>query len=165
MTIMQRNMFLLLLKIFFIAKTTRFTTAKNFPSRMWGVPSDITKPWQDQGAIKYLLTPGFRGRNETDALEDLKHVWDTPDNVFNSYPSNLILLEEAQHYRWTPGDWIIHFASCKFYSYCLDLVKFYHEYSLCNVTGVFDPPLPKPAKSTTTTTEIASASDGSDNSS
>jgi hypothetical protein len=100
--------------------------ARSFLRRLWAVPAYLARPFQDQGAMIHLL---FRAAT---AAQDLAHVWNVDNNFLNAYPENLIREEKDVVYAhdWAT-DWIVHFASCKYFDQCLDWARFYFAESAC----------------------------------
>lgn len=115
--------------------------SQNILRRMWGTPPALTKPFFDQGSLRWLIdVTGFRGRDREEASIDRNHVLDFDDNFFNSYPQNFIHRERDIGDEWTPGDFAVHGASCKFYPFCMDWIKYFYELAQCNNAHSFDPP-------------------------
>ena len=106
------------------------TFTQGFVKRMWGVPRELAQPFWDQGAMKYLLYRGIRGRDEKAADYDYSHL-DITDEV-NRYPIGLLLFgRNHDHIKWKEGNWLVHFASCKFFKSCIKWMNYFSTYVAC----------------------------------
>lgn len=106
------------------------TFTLGFIKRMWGVPRELAQPFWDQGAMKYLLYRGIRGRDEKAADFDFSHL-DITDEV-NRYPIGLLMWgKNTEQINWKEGNWLVHFASCKYFKTCIKWMNWFSRYVAC----------------------------------
>ena len=97
---------------------------------IWDVPPFAWKPFQEQGAVRWLTNWAY---NPTAANLHLPHFLFPPQKMFNSYPWDFTdTKKEDVHVRteskYSKGDFIVHFPACDRVATCrTTIVAFYAE--------------------------------------
>jgi hypothetical protein len=102
--------------------------------RMWRVEAHVAHPYWDQGALLHMMTSSRRrplSRLPDAVRRDRAHLWvlERAKYHLNSYPIGLGVTN--QPYVYEPGDFIVHFASCRYYPTCPAWIAALFNESLC----------------------------------